>query len=60
MRIQSFRELEAWKLSMALVIEVYDFTVRFPPEERFGLTAQLRRAAVSVPSNLAEGHQLGS
>jgi four helix bundle protein len=60
MRIQSFRDLEAWKLAVTFVVDIYDMSARFPREERYGLTAQLRRAAVSVPSNLAEGHQLGT
>jgi four helix bundle protein len=60
MPLQSFRQLEAWKLGMAFVTEVYCLTAHFPSDERYGLTAQLRRAAVSVPSNIAEGHQLGT
>ncbi len=47
--------LEAWKFSMELVQNVYELTQGFPKEEIFGLTAQLRRAAVSIPSNIAEG-----
>jgi carbamoyl-phosphate synthase large subunit len=60
MQVQTFRQLEAWKLGMTLVTQVYSLTARLPPEERYGLAAQLRRAAVSVPSNIAEGHQLGT
>ena len=47
--------LEAWKLAMTLVKSIYQATRAFPQEEVYGLTAQMRRAAVSVPSNLAEG-----
>ncbi len=47
--------LKAWKIAMALVKAVYEVTRNFPKEEIYGLTAQMRRAAVSVPSNLAEG-----
>ena len=47
--------LEAWKLAMTLVKNIYQVTRSFPQEEIYGLTAQMRRAAVSVPSNLAEG-----
>ncbi len=47
--------LDAWKHAMQLVKEIYDMTTTFPPEERFGLTSQMRRAAVSIPSNIAEG-----
>lgn len=49
------KNLEAWKKSMDLVEAIYAATVSFPAEERFGLTSQMRRAAVSVPSNIAEG-----
>ncbi len=59
MPIQSYRDLEAWQLAMNFVIEVYTLTKVLPQDERFGLTSQLRRAAVSVPSNVSEGHQLG-
>lgn len=47
--------LEAWKLSMGLVRNIYTLTQAFPKEEVFGLTSQMRRAAVSIPSNIAEG-----
>jgi four helix bundle protein len=53
--MQNFRELKVWQGSHALVLEVYRLTRSFPPEERFCLVTQLRRAAVSVPTNLAEG-----
>src|SRR4030095_14152215 len=59
MPIRSYRDLEAWQLAMDFVVNVYELTKRLPVEERYGLTAQLRRAAVSVPSNVSEGHQLG-
>jgi four helix bundle protein len=52
---QSYRDLVAWQKSMQLVTEIYRETKAFPIEERYGLTNQLRRAAVSVPSNIAEG-----
>lgn len=54
--IQSYRELEVWKKTMELVTEVNTATLGFPKNEQFGLTAQLRRASVSVPSNIAEGY----
>jgi four helix bundle protein len=47
--------LDAWKEAMALVKQVYELTGKFPSSEAFGLTGQMRRAAVSIPSNLAEG-----
>jgi four helix bundle protein len=49
------KKLEAWKLSMDLVVEIYRLTSKFPSLEKFGLVDQMRRAAVSVPSNVAEG-----
>jgi len=54
--IRSFRDLILWHRSMELVKEVYQVTKPFPKEEIFGLTSQVRRAAVSIPSNIAEGH----
>ncbi|WP_416439234.1 four helix bundle protein [Phnomibacter sp. MR] len=51
----NYKQLEAWKQSMQLVTNVYALTQTFPIEEKYGLTSQLRRAAVSVPSNIAEG-----
>ncbi len=52
---QSYKQLIAWRKSMDLVTEIYEVTRTFPREEMYGLTSQLRRAAVSVPSNIAEG-----
>ena len=48
-------QLEAWKFAMQLVKAVYQMTSDFPAEERYGLSQQMRRAAVSIPSNIAEG-----
>ena len=53
---KSYRDLDVWQRSMRLAKRIYQVTQKFPGDERFGLTNQLRRAAVSVPSNLAEGH----
>ena len=60
MAIQSYRDLEAWQLGMEFVVRVYAVTRDFPREEMFGLTSQLRRAAVAIPSNVSEGHQQGT
>ena len=51
-----YRDLRVWNTALKLVLEIYTITKTFPSAERFGLTSQLRRAAVSVPSNIAEGH----
>ncbi len=51
----TFEDLEVWQFGMQLVYDVYEFTRRFPDDERFGLTSQMRRAAVSIPTNIAEG-----
>ena len=52
---RTYKDLVAWQKAMELVTEVYRITQHFPKEEMYGLTAQVRRAAVSVPSNIAEG-----
>ena len=56
MRLNSFRDLRVWQLSMELVEIIYRLTQNFPKHEIYGLTSQIQRAAVSVPSNIAEGH----
>lgn len=52
---KTFRDLEVWKLAHQLVLSIYKLTEGLPKHEMFGLTSQLRRAAVSVPANIAEG-----
>jgi four helix bundle protein len=54
--LRSFRELLVWQKSMQLATTVYRLTQAFPREEVYGLVSQLRRAAVAIPSNIAEGH----
>jgi four helix bundle protein len=54
-KIRNFRDLEVWKLGKEIVLDVYRVTKGFPKEEIYGLVAQMRRAAVSIPSNVAEG-----
>ena len=56
MTIQTYRDLVVWQKSVAFVTRVYTITRHFPNDERFGLTSQLRRCAVSIPSNVAEGY----
>ena len=55
-KIRDFTELEAWRLARNLRLELYRLTRRFPAEEKYGLAAQIRRAAISVTANLAEGY----
>jgi four helix bundle protein len=54
--VQSFRDLVVWQRAIQTAVSVYKLTRAFPREETYGLTSQMRRAAVSVPSNIAEGH----
>lgn len=54
------KKLEAWRKAVDMVVSVYQITARFPSSERFSLTAQIQRAAVSVPSNIAEAAARGS
>ncbi len=55
-RIRTYRDLVVWQKAMALVTEVYRLSRQFPKEEVYGLMAQMRRGAVSIPSNVAEGY----
>src|SRR5208283_794307 len=54
-RVKSYEDLMVWKKAMELVFAVYAATAQFPREEVYGLTSQMRRSAVSIPSNIAEG-----
>ena len=55
--IESFKDLNAYKKSFQLAMQIYRTTKQFPREELYGLTSQLRRAATSIPSNIAEGYR---
>ena len=58
--IKDHKDLVVWQKAMDLVIQVYKIVKTFPIEEKYGLSDQMRRAAVSIPSNIAEGYQRGS
>ena len=58
-RVNSHEDLEVWQVAMSLAEDCYNLSALFPADERFGLTSQLRRSAVSVPSNIAEGFGRG-
>lgn len=58
--MKTHMDLDSWKLSMSLVSHMYMLSRDFPKEEIYGLTSQIRRAAVSIPSNIAEGAARGS
>lgn len=55
MKVQSYKELDVWKKGIEIVDLIYKITKQFPEDERFGLSAQMQRSAVSIPSNIAEG-----
>jgi four helix bundle protein len=55
LEIKSHKDLKVWQESMDLVVEIYKLTKFFPKEEQFGLTSQMRRSSISIPSNIAEG-----
>jgi four helix bundle protein len=57
--MQGYRDLKVWQLGIDISLTVYRLTDEFPQREMYGLTSQLRRAAVSIPSNIAEGHTRG-
>ena len=54
--LKSYRELKVWRKSYNLCVKIYQITKRFPQEERYVLTSQMRRSALSIPSNIAEGY----
>lgn len=54
--VKSYRDLQVWQRSKAFAVEIYRVTEGFPRREQYSLTDQIRRAAVSIPSNIAEGH----
>jgi four helix bundle protein len=56
MALKSYRDLEVWQKAMDLVVEIYRLVGKFPRQEQYGLTLQMQRAAVSIPSNIAEGY----
>ena len=57
MYAQSYKDLQVWQRSIELVEEIYNLTRAFPKTETYGLTSQMRRSAVSIPSNIAEGYK---
>lgn len=59
-QIKTYKDLIVWQKSIELVIKIYELTALFPKEEIYGLTSQIRRAAISIPSNIAEGKMRGS
>ncbi len=54
--LKNYKELNVWQKSYELCLKIYKITAKFPNEERYGLTSQIRRSAVSIPSNIAEGY----
>lgn len=60
MKLESHKDLIVWQKSMELVVEIYKLTDQFPKTEIYGLTSQMRRCVVSIPSNIAEGRRRGT
>ena len=60
MKTSDFKELAVWQRSMNLAVEIYDLVRHLPPDERYGLSDQIRRSTISIPSNIAEGHARNS
>lgn len=60
MEAKGYEQLNVWQKAMDLTVEIYGLTKHFPREELYGITNQMRRAAVSIPSNIAEGHSRNS
>jgi four helix bundle protein len=58
--VESYRDLKVWQRAIQMTLAIYRLTTGFPKQEMFGLTSQIRRAGVSVPSNIAEGYGRGS
>ena len=58
--IHTYKDLTVWQKAIELSVEIYELTAQFPSEEKYGLSSQMRRAAVSIPSNIAEGRLRGS
>jgi len=58
--MRSYRQMDVWNSAMDLVLQIYQVTSTFPPTETYGLQAQMRRSALSVPSNIAEGWGSGA
>ena len=58
--VNSYKDLIVWQKSLDLVLEIYRLTENFPTDEKYGLTSQMKRSAVSIPSNIAEGRRRGS
>ena len=58
--VKTFRDLKIWQQGIAIVKDIYQLSRRFPKEEMYGLTSQMRRAAISIPSNVAEGFKRNS
>ena len=54
--LKNFKELKVWQKAYQLCLEIYSITKKFPDEEKYGLSSQMRRAAISVPANIAEGY----